>query len=318
MSRRFGVEIEFLGMTCTQAAALLNANDIACSSPGYSHRVVDTWKAVTDSSIGRGGCELVSPPMSGEEGMATVRKVITLLNEAGCDVKKSCGMHVHIEANDLTAAHIANVYNRYRNYETQIDTWMPTSRRASNNIYCSSLKNASALVAAGTPTDTARLRRGRFCKVNLCSFVKYGTIEFRQHGGTLNAAKAANWINFLMQFVVASGIQEQVETETATTPNQSLRGHNRSIVDILAANPNGISAARIAEIVGTTKATVQSVVCRLRRRGWHISTGRVYRMLAGETSTGTMRVVAISDSLFQGIDRSIKNYFDRRATLLAA
>ena len=37
---------------------------------------------------------------------------------------------------------------------------------------------------------------GRYNAVNLESYRKYGTAEFRQHGGSINADKVCNWVIF--------------------------------------------------------------------------------------------------------------------------
>jgi biotin operon repressor len=310
--RKFGIEIEAVGMTCSAVSHLLNENGIDCVSEGYTHRVMRTWKVVHDISVFN-GFEVVSPPLSGSEGIEEVRKVIELLNEAGCDVNRSCGVHVHIDCNDITAQHIANIFNRYKTYETQIDATMPQSRRGTNNQYCKSLQSHRAVGTCATPLATAAQMGDRYHKVNLTSFAKYGTIEFRQHSGSLNRAKVSNWIKFLLQFVEASRPQEnEVNTETVDT---NLRGQSKTIVEHLQQVPSsGMTAARLAAELNTTTASIQSTVCRLRKRGYHISTGRRYRLLAGN---GTM-TSAVSDSLFKGIDTNLKAYYDRRIAFLAA
>ena len=319
MSRRFGIEIEVVGITCSEVAQLLESNGIRCANAGYNHRTMQTWKVVTDASVAR-GCEIVSPPLSGAEGIEEVRKVVELVNEYGADVNKSCGIHVHIDCNDLSAQHIANIFNRYRHNEAQIDAVMPASRRGNSNMYCKSIRDLAQLRPLRTARDTARQVHDRYYKVNLTSFAKYGTIEFRQHSGSLNRAKIANWIKFLIQFVEASAPSVAPrETVTTSTASRGLRGKSKAIVDLLA---NGSATAQeIAETIGTTVASVQSIVCRLRRRGYHISTGRRYRLLAASAQpqvTETAAPVQTNTSLWHGIDANIKAYYERRARFLAA
>ena len=42
---------------------------------------------------------------------------------------------------------------------------------------------------------------GMYKKVNICAFARHGTIEFRQHQGTLSFEKIVNWISFCQEFV---------------------------------------------------------------------------------------------------------------------
>ena len=81
MSRRFGVEIEFLStITISQVLDSLRAAGIEVESMGYSHRTTPHWKVVHDGSC---GYELVSPVLEGEAGIEEVRRAATAL-EAQC------------------------------------------------------------------------------------------------------------------------------------------------------------------------------------------------------------------------------------------
>ena len=44
-------------------------------------------------------------------------------------------------------------------------------------------------------------RQNRYLKLNLEAFGRYGTVEFRQHSGTLNGEKAEAWIGLLVALV---------------------------------------------------------------------------------------------------------------------
>jgi hypothetical protein len=72
MSRRFGVEIEFLStITTDQALASLRAAGIRVEFEGYSHATTPHWKIVADGSC---GYELVSPVLEGEAGLECGRR----------------------------------------------------------------------------------------------------------------------------------------------------------------------------------------------------------------------------------------------------
>jgi hypothetical protein len=55
---------------------------------------------------------------------------------------------------------------------------------------------------------------GRYNKVNLCAFLRHGTIEFRQHSGTMNVDKVINWIVFCVNFVETSANTSTAEIYT--------------------------------------------------------------------------------------------------------
>jgi hypothetical protein len=42
---------------------------------------------------------------------------------------------------------------------------------------------------------------GRYHKLNLSSYVSHGTIEFRQHQGTINYVKISRWIDLGMSMM---------------------------------------------------------------------------------------------------------------------
>jgi hypothetical protein len=57
-------------------------------------------------------------------------------------------------------------------------------------------------------TNVANLPQTRYYKLNLAAYVKHGTLEFRQHAGTLNLNKMINWIMFCVQFVEDSRLPQ--------------------------------------------------------------------------------------------------------------
>ena len=49
--------------------------------------------------------------------------------------------------------------------------------------------------------DLAAAQGDRYCKINIFPFRNYGTVEFRQHPGTLDPDEIINWVRFLRSFV---------------------------------------------------------------------------------------------------------------------
>lgn len=201
----FGVEIEILSTVDRQTiATALQAEGINAAVEGYNHRVCEGWKIITDSSC---GLEVVSPILSGEQGLNQVKKVAETLNRIGCKVDKTCGLHVHIGADALGVKKVKSIVRRWLNNEHHLDSIQPQSRRGNNNYFCASLANtfdASALDHCRTIKTLSQSQCTRYSKLNLQSYRRHQTIEFRHHSGTTDATKITNWIKFLLDFCTTS------------------------------------------------------------------------------------------------------------------
>ena len=97
IDRKFGVELEIVGISKELAIRALAAVDIEAHDAGYTHMTTRDWKIVSDASVHR-GFELVSPVLEGEEGLETLRTAAQALADAGATANRSCGLHVHIDA----------------------------------------------------------------------------------------------------------------------------------------------------------------------------------------------------------------------------
>lgn len=203
--RTYGIEIEAYNVPAYTVANALSAAGIPCNYEGYNHVTRNHWKVVSDSSLtGVNTFELVSPPLSGDDGFAQIEKVCQVLNDLGAKVNKSCGLHVHIDARNLALNTIKNICKIYYSEEAGIDAWMAPSRRDSR--WCQTLRNIRGGFAEFYQTldrdiDTLRslqsLFNTRYRKVNLEAFNRHGTVEFRQHQGTTDSGKIINWVRFL-------------------------------------------------------------------------------------------------------------------------
>jgi hypothetical protein len=142
--------------------------------------------------------EIVSPPLRGRKGERMIEKVMGILNRIGCRVVNSCGSHVHQEARDLSLAGMQRVVSNYNAARLQIDRMVAKSRRGISNTYCQpwSSHDLANLQSRDSLTGIAGAQSSRYKAINLHAYPRYGTVEFRQHQGTLNAAKAIAWIRF--------------------------------------------------------------------------------------------------------------------------
>jgi hypothetical protein len=130
---KFGIEIEFTGITRNRAAEIaaeyfgvhLNA-----TRDSYSTYVVRTndgrlWEFMSDGSINpqkKSGrqivpadsdhrVELVSPILTYHEDIRTVQELVRRLRKAGGFANKSCGIHIHLDGADHSPRSIRNFVN---------------------------------------------------------------------------------------------------------------------------------------------------------------------------------------------------------------
>lgn len=211
--RTFGVEIEAYGVSKTTLKRKLQEAGINVEVEGYNHDDRNYWKIVPDASIkGENSFELVSPPLSGEQGLQELKKVCEVLKELNAQVNKTCGLHIHFDARNYELENWKRLVYNYMIMENEIDKMMPESRRANNNSYCKSLREKfriGSLVHYGytrrriqecqtlEELSSAITDRVRYYKINIESYWRHKTVEFRHHSGTIEFEKIASWIEIL-------------------------------------------------------------------------------------------------------------------------
>ncbi|NPV52245.1 MAG: amidoligase family protein [Firmicutes bacterium] len=206
-NRAFGIEIEAYGVSQFELEDRLRQAGIQVRVEGYNHSTREHWKIVSDGSIqGPDSFELVSPPLSGEEGLNQIRTVCRVLDEVGAKVNKSCGFHVHHSAADLTPKALQALIGLYTRFQGALDEIVAKSRRGNNNTYCRALSNE--LYYRALRRDDLQgivcCQDSRYYKLNLQAYLRHGTIEIRHHQGTVNADKIINWIRLTQAIVEAA------------------------------------------------------------------------------------------------------------------
>lgn len=212
--RTFGVEIEYVGVERNVIINALADIGVKCVSEYYNHNTRKHWKIVRDGSVRhpRGESytgELVSPPLSGKRGLDKLRKVVDAIKMAGATVNNSCGLHVHVGVKDFTPNQIVAIPYRYGYLESKINKFMSHSRI--NSQWASTVsKNYSGIVESIRRSMTlykynfkkaANFSTSKHRKVNISSYHRHGTVEFRQHQGTVNSEMVCNWVQFCLHFV---------------------------------------------------------------------------------------------------------------------
>lgn len=224
-SDKFGIEIELIGLTRYQAAQVIaryfETRVVATRGHYDTHEVasnVGIWRTVTDGSLMGGiGTEVVSPPMFYRD-METLQAIVRLLKEAGAIINGSCGIHVHVNAQGMTAKAVKNmakmVYakeelmfkafgtlSRRRNYARPMETDFVERLNGIRRPSLDSIKRRwynTRTDAQATYHARSRYDHSRYHAFNLHALYYRGTIEFRYFNGSLHAGKIKSYIQFCL------------------------------------------------------------------------------------------------------------------------
>lgn len=235
--KRIGVEIEFFNVFVDSAInALRNAGLQVADYRGYTHATMAQWKITYDASVtstGTGvghGLELVSPPLTMEQMEVQLEKALTALNELGAKVDRTCGIHVHHEIDDLNLDHIKNIYRIYSKHQEHISDLMPLSRRGSQS-YCGEMKawEMEAMERTESINDLQCTMSQRYRNINFKSYIKYGTIEFRQHSGSTDFEKIMNWIRITQALVATAKNKKTIKPLSASAKKRATEAFNKEV-----------------------------------------------------------------------------------------
>jgi len=166
------------------------------------------------------GIEIVTPILSGEDGLYQIVHFLELAKKLGGYTNASCGGHVHIGAKDLLEGTEKQVANKIifglltaKKFKPLLDAMIPSERRG--NDYALDVEVDSADVAQSLNSASPEEKSGyehvenlirmfadsRYRAVNIRSLPKYGTIELRIFDGTVNYRTIEERIRFGVSFV---------------------------------------------------------------------------------------------------------------------
>jgi len=211
LPRNVGYELEFSmpgDVTLENIARHMEDEDLpatTCSTYRHTPAYVSAskWDVKKDGSC---GAEAASPILKTYEDLQKSVKACTIIKAHRCRSTTSCGLHVHVDMNNVSDEMIDNMMRFIVRYEPCFFQLVPGWRQ--NSMYCRQL----------TPTiiDTLRRYKGQWRDfnwtrvwgsknfwVNMISMHSIGTMEFRIMVGTLNENFILGYVTFLMQIVDA-------------------------------------------------------------------------------------------------------------------
>jgi hypothetical protein len=295
------------------------------------------FRIVQDSSVRGAGtaAEFVSPILSGQEGLETVAKFAQALAAIGATVNQSCGFHVHVGGFRPQLPFFKNLVKLYSKFEVAIDTVMPASRRGNvHNLIRSVSRVSPQAIDAATSIDgiitaatglPANEYSARFFKLNLASFKKHTTVEFRQHAGTVDAAKAVAWIKTCLR-IVAAAEQGKSGHVTATGDFRALPIKAKTVAELIT-RPEGATRAEVLTVLSavdpiyrTISVRRQAQIAGLTLRAERARGERHERFFASVDGAATVDVPATLSGLFALIAAPAEeaSFFETRAAQLAA
>lgn len=190
----FGIEIE-----CTLPIGTVN---IGCYHDGTQVRELpEGWKAKRDGSIQPGegyeGAEIVSPILTGEDGVRQIITACQWLRRVGARVNPSCGFHVHVGWRG-TRQQLARLIRIVAKHERGIFAATGTKRREEGG-FTRPISNSRDYghYATNAPARFSFSTFNRYHVLNLTNLRRGGkhTVEFRAFAGTTNPTKMLAYVS---------------------------------------------------------------------------------------------------------------------------
>jgi hypothetical protein len=220
-SQTFGFEFEFFGITRSEAVqAIATQLGGRVEYTGNHYYTTDPqgrkWKVVRDGSINAttgDPCELVTPILRYND-IETLQDIIRKLREKGAKVNQSCGIHIHVGADQHDAKSLKNLMNIfyskqemiYRSLEVLNYRETNYARKFSEgkieNLKKEKPKTLTELgefwYGGSIAANQVKYNSTRYHGLNLHN-VWYGqTVEFRLFNSTTHAGKAKAYIQFCL------------------------------------------------------------------------------------------------------------------------
>jgi hypothetical protein len=211
------------------------------------------WEIGEDGSVrGVGTAEVKSPILKGEAGLKEILKVCEVLKELGAKVNASCGLHVHVGIKNAKKKfepdEIKKIMRVYEENSKETDRWFTHGRRTGRSQWAKPVTKRLELLEKGgkkqvydpniiTRHDCWGPQYGGYVtkdvpppnslkgiadecehydRVSFSSYNSHGTMEFRQHHGTIDGQEITNWIRFLLNHVeVARSAKPVKQKKTA-------------------------------------------------------------------------------------------------------
>lgn len=192
-----------------------------------------------DSSVKPSGMEMVLSPMSGDLLIERMNEVGQALIKYQCTINNTCGLHVHVSGMDISWWEVKKLLLLWKGIENDVFSYFVDLGRKANRfckpIYFSPstwklissnsqdirvVKGAifndlyGVTISSSFPQDMSSIESiksnkypdCRYRALNIHSWLRQGTFEFRLHEGTVDAVEIIKWAMFCGWIVEAVNI----------------------------------------------------------------------------------------------------------------
>ena len=201
-NRAFGVEIECYAPEGDN----YEENGVDYSYDLLSRNGFQPWANLVTSdeslSYEAYGVEIKSPVLVGQEGYDEIYRVMNLLNRNNYDVDSECGFHVHLNAPEVDGNKrlIKKVVKAWMRNQHLVNN-MVAEHRLSNDDYCKQWSERDLEHLEEYLRDYEQADGTLRGAINVGCLSYHGTVEIRQHEGTLNPEEAVSWVKFCQAFL---------------------------------------------------------------------------------------------------------------------
>jgi len=163
------------------------------------------WNTTTDGSLRGESREFVLDKPCGREQVGQVLEVLRArLEEFGAEVIPSnrCGVHVHINCQNLTTSQVVSFITTYMCLEEVLVKWCGQERVG--NLFCLRTSDAEGMMKyIHRFIRTGRIHqlytdRIRYASVNMKALPNYGSLEFRAMRSDLTPGVIEKWVAMLL------------------------------------------------------------------------------------------------------------------------
>ncbi len=232
IQRRIGFELEFdnsrISLSFSQLKRKLETIVRRENHQISTNELDDVWTLKTDHC----GFEFTSPAIKPTaSNFVKIKRIIDGLKDVCREYRinnlpayrnvctPSCGMHVHIDVNDLNFNQLRNLINIFRTYENALLSIQAPSRSCNNFVYLLQDTYTSALLNRHSSIeDISDALRNHYCAVSFNRYNNRKTIEIRYASATVMGKKVVNWIQLLVCFIeIAKNMEENYQYQENKT-----------------------------------------------------------------------------------------------------
>lgn len=244
---KFGVEIEFTGITRKRAAELLaeyfDTGSFFQGGPLEERDIGDEqfriWQIVRDASIDAYSdeeqCELVTPILQYDD-LPVLRDLVRKLKEAGGRVNHSCGIHIHVDGKNFTPQALVNLVALIGSREKLLYKALGISKERMR--YCKRINDDLVeMIQTKKPESMSALRRAwylespyertngkyhstRYHGLNLHTLFSKGTVEFRLFNSSLEETEITAYVQFVLALCKQAIIHKKAVMKQTRVENE--------------------------------------------------------------------------------------------------